>query len=145
MHVALQLYAEESTEDNDPGEADIDNADYDSNYDDDGSASHDFSGDYHIPLTYGARSSDFLDLPTSTSVPVPTSADPGTNEDMVQLLAALHKVEAKRGQDFERNVRENHKWESRRYTVVVTSWWSEEEETGRFAVSRSEIAISASY
>lgn len=110
MHVALQLYAEESTEDSDPGEADIDNADYDSNYDDDGSASHDYSGDYHTPLTYGARSSDFLDVPsTSTSVPVPTSADPGTNEDMVQLLAALRKVEAKRGQDFERNVRENHR------------------------------------
>ncbi|XP_024871103.1 uncharacterized protein LOC112454116 isoform X1 [Temnothorax curvispinosus] len=100
-----QLYAEESTEDNDPGEADIDNADYDSNYDDDGSASHDYSGDYHTPLTYGARSSDFLDV-TTTSIPIPTSPDPGANEDMVKLLAALRKVEAKH---FERNVRENHK------------------------------------
>ncbi|XP_011064432.1 PREDICTED: uncharacterized protein LOC105152076 isoform X2 [Acromyrmex echinatior] len=103
-----QLYAEESTEDNDPGEADIDNADYDSNYDDDGSASHDYSGDYHTPLTYGARPSDFLDI-TSTSIPIPTSPDPGANEDMVELLAALRKVEAKHGQDFERDIRENHK------------------------------------
>ncbi|KYM85667.1 hypothetical protein ALC53_04448 [Atta colombica] len=103
-----QLYAEESTEDNDPGEADIDNADYDSNYDDDGSASHDYSGDYHTPLTYGARPSDFLDI-TSTSIPIPTSPDPGANEDMVELLTALHKVEAKHGQDFERDIRENHK------------------------------------
>ncbi|KAL0101692.1 hypothetical protein PUN28_019097 [Cardiocondyla obscurior] len=104
-----QLYAEESTEDNDPGETDIDNADYDSNYDDDGStSSHDYSGDYHTPLTYGARSSDFPDI-TSTSMPIPTSADPGANEDMVELLAALRKVEAKHGQNFERNVRENHK------------------------------------
>lgn len=110
MHNALQLYAEESTEDNDPGEADIDNADYDSNYDDDGSAVHDYSGDYHTPLTYGARSSDFVDI-TSTSMPIPTSPDPGANEDMVELLAALRKVEAKHGQDFERNVRENHKWD----------------------------------
>ncbi|KAG5317852.1 EIGER protein, partial [Pseudoatta argentina] len=97
-----QLYAEESTEDNDPGEADIDNADYDSNYDDDGSASHDYSGDYHTPLTYGARPSDFLDI-TSTSIPIPTSSDPGANEDMVELLAALRKVEAKHGQNFERD------------------------------------------
>ncbi|XP_018374544.1 PREDICTED: uncharacterized protein LOC108768575 isoform X2 [Trachymyrmex cornetzi] len=103
-----QLYAEESTEDNDPGETDIDNADYDSNYDDDGSASHDYSGDYHTPLTYGARPSDFLDV-TSTSIPIPTSPDPGANEDMVELLAALRKVEAKHGQDFERDIRENHK------------------------------------
>ncbi|XP_011875018.1 PREDICTED: uncharacterized protein LOC105565988 isoform X2 [Vollenhovia emeryi] len=103
-----QLYAEESTEDNDPGETDIDNADYDSNYDDDGSASHDYAGDYHTPLTYGARSSDFHGI-TSTSIPVPTSSDPGTNEDMVELLATLRKVEAKHEQDFERNLRENHK------------------------------------
>lgn len=103
-----QLYAEESTEDNDPGEADIDNADYDSNYDD-GSASHDYSGDYHTPLTYGARSSDLLDISSTSSPSIPTSPDPGTNEDMVQLLAALRKVEAKRGHDFERNIQENHK------------------------------------
>lgn len=108
VHDALQLYAEESTEDNDPGEADIDNADYDSNYDD-GSASHDYSGDYHTPLTYGARSSDLLDISSTSSPSIPTSPDPGTNEDMVQLLAALRKVEAKRGHDFERNIQENHK------------------------------------
>ncbi|XP_012536919.1 uncharacterized protein LOC105837019 [Monomorium pharaonis] len=103
-----QLYAEESTEDNDPSETDIDNSDYDSNYDDDGSASHDYSGDYHTPLTYGARSSDFRDI-TSTSIPIPTPPEPGVNEDMVELLTALRKVEAKHGQDFEKNVRENHK------------------------------------
>ncbi|XP_018392639.1 PREDICTED: uncharacterized protein LOC108771754 isoform X2 [Cyphomyrmex costatus] len=103
-----QLYAEESTEDNDPNETDIDNADYDSNYDDDGSALHDYSGDYYTPLTYGARPSDFLDS-TSTSIPIPTSPDPGTNEDMIELLAALRKIEAKHGQDFERDIRENHK------------------------------------
>ncbi|XP_011164420.2 uncharacterized protein LOC105199158 isoform X2 [Solenopsis invicta] len=103
-----QLYAEESTEDNDSSETDIDNADYDSNYDDDGSASHDYSGDYRSPLIYGSRSSDFRDV-TSTSIPIPTSQDPGVNEDMVELLAALRKVEAKHEQDFEKNVQENRK------------------------------------
>lgn len=104
----MQLYAEESTEDNDSSETDIDNADYDSNYDDDGSASHDYSGDYRSPLIYGSRSSDFRDV-TSTSIPIPTSQDPGVNEDMVELLAALRKVEAKHEQDFEKNVQENRK------------------------------------
>jgi len=107
VHNALQLYAEEPTEDNDPGETDIDNADYDSNYDD-GSALHDYSGDYHTPLTYGARPSDFFDI-TSTSIPISTSLNPDANEDMVELLAALRKVETKHGQDFEKNIRENHK------------------------------------
>ncbi|KAL6254673.1 hypothetical protein P5V15_013980 [Pogonomyrmex californicus] len=107
-----QLYAEESTEDDDDdddaGETDIDNADYDSNYDDDSSASHDYSGDYHAPLSYGTKSSDFLEI-TSTSIPIPTSPDPGANEDMVKLLATLRKVETKHRQDFGKNVRENHK------------------------------------
>ncbi|KAL6424675.1 hypothetical protein ACFW04_009976 [Cataglyphis niger] len=60
-----ELYAE-SSEDNDPGEADIDNADYDSNYDDDGSASHDYTDNPRTLLTYGSRSVDFL---KTTSVP----------------------------------------------------------------------------
>ncbi|KAM0728045.1 Protein eiger [Formica fusca] len=66
-----ELYAE-SSEDNDPGEADIDNADYDSNYDDDGSASHDYTDNSRL-LTYGSRSVDFL---KTTTTSVPTSMDP---------------------------------------------------------------------
>lgn len=109
MDKTLEEQLNESTEINEP---DIYNADYDSNYDDDGSASHDYSDRVYIPfspVTYGrGRSLDFHDV-TSTSVPIPTSPDPGANKDMVELLAALRKVEAKHGQDFERNVRENHK------------------------------------
>lgn len=65
-----ELYGE-SSEDNDPGEADIDNADYDSNYDDDGSASHDYPDNSRTLLTYGSRSSGSLKT-TTTSVPMST-------------------------------------------------------------------------
>lgn len=68
----MQLYAE-SSEDNDPGETDIDNADYDSNYDDDGSASHDYTDNPRTLLTYGSRSVGFL---KTTTTSVPTSMDP---------------------------------------------------------------------
>ncbi|XP_029168817.1 protein eiger isoform X2 [Nylanderia fulva] len=67
-----ELY-EESSEDNDPGEADIDNADYDSNYDDDGSASHDYPDNSRTLLTYDSRSSGFLK--TATSLPTSTEPD----------------------------------------------------------------------
>ncbi|XP_012225181.1 uncharacterized protein [Linepithema humile] len=99
-----QLYAEESSEDNDPDEADIDNADYDSNYDDDGSATHDYSGDYHPPLTYNSSS----ELTEITS-PMPISTHFDSNKTISELLSTLRKVEAKRGDEFEKNVRENHK------------------------------------
>lgn len=83
----MQLYAE-SSEDNDPGEADIDNADYDSNYDDDGSASHDYTDNSRL-LTYGSRSVDFL---KTTTTSVPTSMDP-------------HKA-------IVENKEENYKWDA---------------------------------
>lgn len=99
----LQLYAEESSEDNDPDEADIDNADYDSNYDDDASATHDYSGDYHTPLTYSSSS----ELTEITPTPMSTHLD--SNKTIGELLTVLHKVEAKRGDEFEKNIRENYK------------------------------------
>lgn len=103
------MYGEKSTEDDDPGEADIDYADYDSNYDDDSSASHDYSGEVpgnqHVPLTYGSRPSDF---PEITSTPIPTSPKSYSNP-ILQLMEFVSKAEAKRGQEFEKNVRDNHK------------------------------------
>ncbi|XP_050461479.1 protein eiger isoform X2 [Cataglyphis hispanica] len=80
-----ELYAE-SSEDNDPGEADIDNADYDSNYDD--STSHDYTDNPRTLLTYGSRSVDFL---KTTSVP--TSMDP-------------HKAIVKNKQENYKNIEE---------------------------------------
>ncbi|XP_072763207.1 uncharacterized protein Egr isoform X2 [Anoplolepis gracilipes] len=64
-----ELY--ESSEDNDPDEADIDNADYDSNYDDDSSASHDSPDNSRTFLTYGSKPLGFLTTTTSA----PTSTD----------------------------------------------------------------------
>lgn len=107
----MQLYGEKSTEDDDPGEADIDYADYDSNYDDDSSASHDYSGELpgnqHAPLIYGSRPSDF---PEITSTSVPTSPKP-YSDPFLQLVELMNKAETKRGQEFEKNARENHKWD----------------------------------
>lgn len=97
-----QLYTEESSEDNDPNEADIENADYDSNYDDDGSATHDYSGDYHTSFTYSSSS----EL-TEMSTPMPMHFN--SNKTIGELLAALHKVEVKREDEFEKNIRGNHK------------------------------------
>ncbi|KAK2588514.1 hypothetical protein KPH14_001090 [Odynerus spinipes] len=83
-----QLYAGESTDEEDPGEVDIENAEYDSNYDDeDSSVSHDYSADSE-----------------TTSTP-----DPVSDKTLVEILAALRKVEAKRGEEFEKNVRDNHR------------------------------------
>lgn len=67
----MQLYREAS-EDSDPDEADIDNADYDSNYEDDSSASQDDSDYSRARLTYGSRSLGFLK--TTTSAPTPTNS-----------------------------------------------------------------------
>ncbi|CAL1678728.1 unnamed protein product [Lasius platythorax] len=85
-----ELY-EESSEDNDPGEADIDNADYDSNYDDDGSASHDYPDNSRTLLTYDSRSSSFL---KTTTTSVPTSTD----------LDYLHKAIAENKQETYKNI-----------------------------------------
>ncbi|EFN81358.1 hypothetical protein EAI_00347 [Harpegnathos saltator] len=104
-----QLYGEKSSEDDDPGEADIDYADYDTNYDDDSSTSHDYSGELpgnqHVPLIYGSRPSDF---PEITSTPAPTSPKPHTNPFLI-LMEFLSTAETKRGQELEKNMRENHK------------------------------------
>lgn len=61
----MQLYREAS-EDSDPDEADIDNADYDSNYEDESSASQDDSDYSRARLTYGSRLGF---LKTTTSAP----------------------------------------------------------------------------
>lgn len=103
-----QLYAEESNDEDDPGEADIENADYDSNYEDDVSSAHDYSGDYHTPPSYGSRPSDFPEA-SSTMQPVPSPPEPSSDKELVEVLATLRKIEAKRGQEFEKNVREGHR------------------------------------
>ncbi|XP_015587440.1 uncharacterized protein LOC107264080 [Cephus cinctus] len=98
-----EINAEEGNEeDDDSGEADIDNADYDSSYDDEFPGSHDYSSDYHAS-GYSTRSSEFSQA---------TKADKdtaGSDKDLKEMLEALHKVEAKRGPEFEKNVRENNK------------------------------------
>lgn len=68
----MQLYREAS-EDSDPEEADIDNADYDANYEDDSSASHDYTDNSRTRLTYNSRSLGFLKTIT-TSAPTPTDS-----------------------------------------------------------------------
>lgn len=95
-----QLYAEESNDDDDSGEADIDNADYDSNYDDD-TSSHDYLTDYHSSLTFGARPSDFPDS-SSTIAPVPSPPELSTDKAIMELWAAVRKVEAKHGQELKK-------------------------------------------
>ncbi|GAB1868408.1 TNF family profile domain-containing protein [Camponotus japonicus] len=68
----LKKLYREASEDSDPDEADIDNADYDSNYEDDSSASQDDSDYSRARLTYGSRSLGFLK--TTTSAPTPTNS-----------------------------------------------------------------------
>lgn len=94
MIVCSQLYTEmynDDDDDDDPDAADIDNADYDSNYDDDTFSSHDYS-----PV-FGARPSDIPDS-SSTIAPVPSS--PELNADKTLLkLATAHKIEVKYNQE----------------------------------------------
>lgn len=92
MIVCSQLYTEMyNDDDDDPDEADIDNADYDSNYDDDAFSSHDYS-----PV-FGARPSDIPDF-SSTIAPVPSP--PGLSADKTLLkLATARKVEVKYNQE----------------------------------------------
>ncbi|XP_026674551.1 protein eiger [Ceratina calcarata] len=86
-----QLYAESN--DDDPSETDIDNMDYESNYDEENFSSHDYSSDYQDIPKYGAKPSDF---PDSTIAPVPTPPELSTNKAIVEeLLAAVRKVETK--------------------------------------------------
>lgn len=98
------MYTEESTEDNDPGEADIDNADYDSNYDDDDSTSRDYSDD-RTSLSYDSK----LDLSEITSTSVPASYPESESNRAMEILTAFRKAEAKRGEKFVKNMRESHK------------------------------------
>lgn len=62
----LKKLYREASEDSDPDEADIDNADYDSNYEDESSASQDDSDYSRARLTYGSRLGF---LKTTTSAP----------------------------------------------------------------------------
>lgn len=103
-----ELYAE-SSEDNDPGEADIDNADYDSNYDDDGSASHDYTDNSRL-LTYGSRSVDFL---KTTTTSVPTSMDP-------------HKAIIENKEENYKNIKQENLEDTRRLEEHTTSLNREE-------------------
>lgn len=93
-----QLNAEESDE---YVEAEIGNADYDSNYDEDLST-HDYSMDYHTAPTFGARPSDFPDS-SSTLTPVPSPPEASLNKAAMKLL----KFEIK--QDSKKNSRESHR------------------------------------
>ncbi|XP_017793378.1 PREDICTED: uncharacterized protein LOC108575165 [Habropoda laboriosa] len=96
-----QLYAEESNDDDDdPGEADIDTTDYDSNYDDD-TSSHDYLTDYHSPPTFGARPSEFPDT-SSTIAPVPSPPELSSDKATIELWAAMRKLEAKHGQELKK-------------------------------------------
>ncbi|XP_020279987.1 protein eiger isoform X2 [Pseudomyrmex gracilis] len=99
-----QLYTEESTEDNDPGEADIDNADYDSNYNDDDSTSRDYTDD-RTSLSYDSK----LDLSEITSTSVPALYPESESNRAMEILTAFRKAETKRGEKFVKNVRESHK------------------------------------
>lgn len=63
----------EASEDSDPDEADIDNAEYDSSYEDDDSASHDDSDNSRARLTYDSRLLGFLTT-TTTSAPMHTDS-----------------------------------------------------------------------
>ncbi|XP_031835798.1 TNF superfamily member 12 eiger isoform X2 [Nomia melanderi] len=107
-----QLYTGGSRdEDDDAGEADIDNADYDSAYDD--NFSHDYSNYYASPApSYGARPSDFPDY-SSTIAPVPSPpSPPSADKAMMDLLSApsLRKAEVKHGQASKKNDRDgSHK------------------------------------
>ncbi|XP_076243116.1 TNF superfamily member 12 eiger [Calliopsis andreniformis] len=105
-----KLYAQESNdEDEDPTEGDIDNVDYDSNYDDDAFSSHDYSLDY-TPPTYGARPSDFPDFSSTISpVPSPSELQESSDQAMMELLAAVRKAEVKHDQELKKNVKENHR------------------------------------
>lgn len=105
---AFELYAEESSEDNDPDEASNDNADNDYNYDDDGSATNDYSDDHHTSLTYSSSS----EL-TEMSTPMPMHFN--STETISNLMAALHKVVAEHGDELDKNVRENHKSNEREH------------------------------
>ncbi|XP_012135247.1 TNF superfamily member 12 eiger isoform X2 [Megachile rotundata] len=93
-----KLNAEESE---DYVEAEIGNADYDSNYDEDLST-HDYSMDYHTAPTFGARPSDFPDS-SSTIAPVPSPPEATFNKAVMKLL----KFEIK--QDSKKNSRESHR------------------------------------
>ncbi|XP_017760746.1 PREDICTED: uncharacterized protein LOC108551193 isoform X2 [Eufriesea mexicana] len=97
-----QLYAEESNDDDNPEEADINNADYDSNYEDDTFSSHDYSTDYHSPPIFGARPSDFPDS-SSTIAPVPSTSDINSDKTIMELIPAIRKVEAKHSQELKKN------------------------------------------
>lgn len=90
-----KLYAGESNDDDDPGEADIENAEYDSNYDssydEDTFNSHpDYSSDYQSSPVFGRRPSDFPDS-SSTIAPVPSPPQPSPNKAMMELLAEMPK------------------------------------------------------
>ncbi|XP_015437370.1 PREDICTED: uncharacterized protein LOC107192589 [Dufourea novaeangliae] len=102
-----QLYAGESNDDDDSGEADIDNADYDSNYEDT-YALQDYSSDYHSPLSYGARPSDFPEY-SSTIAPVPSPPEPSTDKAALEMLAATRRTDANDGQESKKNGRSGHR------------------------------------
>lgn len=106
-----QLYTEEFNDDDnedddeDPNEADIDNGDYDSNYDDDDAFS---SRDYSQP-TFGARPSDFPDS-SSTIAPVPSPPEITADKTILKWAAATvaaYKAEAKQSQ--ESSQKRNHR------------------------------------
>ena len=98
-----QLYAQDPNDDDeDPGEADIEYADYESSYDDDSLSFHDRYPDI-TPPNYGARTSDFPDS-SSTFSPVPSPEDPRESSDkaMMEVLAAVQMAEAKRDQELKK-------------------------------------------
>lgn len=98
----LQLYAEESNDDDNPEETDINNADYDSNYEDDTFSSHDYSTDYHSPPMFGSRPSDFPDS-SSTIAPVPSPTETNADKTIMEVIPTIRKVEAKHSQELKKN------------------------------------------
>ncbi|XP_076757268.1 TNF superfamily member 12 eiger [Xylocopa sonorina] len=107
-----QLFAEEST-DEDLEEADPDNADYDSNYTDDEDdddyddsvfSTHGYPIDYHSMPKFGSKPSDFPEFSsTITPVPTPPEPEPSPDKAIIELLAAVHKIETKLGQQLKKN------------------------------------------
>ncbi|KOX79074.1 hypothetical protein WN51_10122 [Melipona quadrifasciata] len=94
------LFFSHDDDDDDPDEADIDNANYDSNYDDDDAFS---SRDYSRPM-FGARPSDFPDS-SSTIAPVPSPPEISADKTILKWAAATvaaYKAEAKHSQELQR-------------------------------------------
>lgn len=99
----FKLYADGSQAE-DSGEADIEGADYDSNYEEDYSPNwNDYVADSSEP-TESVITPGFQNSVKGEELKNASSLD----QERVAVLAVLHKVEGERGQEFEKSVHETH-------------------------------------